>query len=80
NRAKLAVRTLNDFMDSVPELYHVSVGSDGWVTGRGRPLFQVTPQDAPDFAADLKSTSLAMRKAVFAVSLGVSMSGRSGQA
>lgn len=78
-RANDAVPRMNDFLDTVPEMYHVSVGSDGTVQGRGQTLFTVSHEDSSDFAADLKATTQAMRRAVFVVSVGTALSGRAGQ-
>lgn len=78
-RAQQAADRLSAFMDTVPEMYHVAVGSDGTVQGRGQILFNVTPEDSQDFSSDLKTTTLAMKRAVFSVSVATTMSGRSGQ-
>lgn len=47
-RANEAVVRLNAFFDGVPELYDVSVTSDGSVIGKGRILFRANASDSSD--------------------------------
>ncbi|MES1227120.1 MAG: hypothetical protein ABUL72_00530, partial [Armatimonadota bacterium] len=77
-RASDAISRVNDFLDTVPEMYHVTTASDGTFMGRGKVLFQVTSADANDLPESIRSTILSMRKAVYAVSMDASYSGRSG--
>jgi predicted Zn-dependent protease len=56
SRSQTAVDRLNDFFDSTPDLFQVSISSDGWVYGLGRPLIKVTADDA--FLARLSLLSL----------------------
>lgn len=46
NRAESAAGRLNEFFDSVPDLYEVSVTPDGAVRGRKEILFRITEDDA----------------------------------
>jgi beta-barrel assembly-enhancing protease len=45
-RAQEAAARLNEFFDSVPDLYDVQTADDGTVLGRRKPLFKVTASDA----------------------------------
>lgn len=45
-RAEAAVNRLNEFFDSVPDLYEVIVTPDGAVKGRKEVLFRITEDDA----------------------------------
>jgi predicted Zn-dependent protease len=46
DRANTAAQRLNDFFDAEPELFDVSVNSDGWIYGRNQPLLKFTDDDA----------------------------------
>jgi hypothetical protein len=46
NRAAVVVGRLNEFFDSMPELYDVSSGGSGEVLGRNRTLITMTTIDA----------------------------------
>jgi beta-barrel assembly-enhancing protease len=59
DRAQTAVDRLNTFFDSSPDLFQVSVASDGWVFGRSRPLIKVTPDDAQAAKSTLTSLQVA---------------------
>lgn len=45
-RAEAAVSRLNDFFDSMPNLYEVTVTPDGAIRGRREILFRITEDDA----------------------------------
>lgn len=45
-RADAAAVRLDAFFDEVPELFHVQPGEDGLIEGKGRPLLEVTADDA----------------------------------
>ncbi|HZH98706.1 MAG TPA: M48 family metalloprotease [Fimbriimonadaceae bacterium] len=45
-RAQEAAVKLNEFFDSVPDLYDVQTGDDHSILGRRKPLFKVTAADA----------------------------------
>lgn len=45
-RAERAAKALNDFTDGVPDLFDVTVSSDGTIRGRGRALFKISEEDA----------------------------------
>jgi Zn-dependent protease with chaperone function len=45
-RAKDAVGRLNEFFDSVPELYQVTFTADGTIRGKNDVLFRITSDDA----------------------------------
>lgn len=63
-RARLAAARLNDFFDNVPDLFEVTARPDGTIVGRGRILFQVTPEDA---AASNLTVGVASKEAVEAI-------------
>ncbi len=46
SRAKEAVGHLNEFFDSVPDLFEVQPGDDGQILGRRKPLLDLEPEDA----------------------------------
>jgi len=46
SRAEAAVGRLNEFFDSVPDLYEVTVTPDGAIRGRREILFRITEDDA----------------------------------
>lgn len=46
DRAKNAASRLNEFFDTVPDLFEVTARADGTIVGRGRILFQITEEDA----------------------------------
>jgi predicted Zn-dependent protease len=68
-RAEQAVRRLNIFFDSMPELYDVSAGTAGAIKGRTEVLLTITDQDAAVQKRDLKEiqteTLKNLRNAVF---------------
>lgn len=45
-RADQAVKRLNAYYDQVPEIFSLQVATDGTITGRQRPLIEITEQDA----------------------------------
>jgi predicted Zn-dependent protease len=69
SRAEQAVKRLNAFFDSMPELYDVSAGTAGAIKGRTETLLTITDQDAAAQKKDLKAIQTEtlgnLRSAVF---------------
>jgi len=67
-RALEAVVKLNEFFDSVPDMFEIGMESRR-LTGRGRTLFRVEPEDAEPFEGNIElavqEAATNMRKAVF---------------
>lgn len=46
DRAKVLVKTLNEYFDRVPEMYEVTAGQDGAIFAKNRTLITLTSADA----------------------------------
>lgn len=71
-RADAATAKLNDFLDSVPQMYEVTAGKNADVLGRSEPLVRFTPADADaegKSVEDLQKDAVAgLRNAIYTVS------------
>lgn len=63
-RAQAAASRLNEFFDSVPDLFEVAARADGSVVGRGRLLFKISAEDA---LASNTTVAAASKEAVDAI-------------
>jgi len=63
-RAEKAVVKLNEFFDSVPELYEVTFSANGEVRGRREVLFRITTDDAEAAKKPLEELSAETVKAI----------------
>jgi predicted Zn-dependent protease len=72
-RAENAANRLNQFFDAMPEMYELTIKSDGTVMGKGKTLFRILPEDATGLKSDLgslrSSTELALKRSVSVVTL-----------
>ncbi|AIE85445.1 M48 family metalloprotease [Fimbriimonas ginsengisoli] len=70
-RADAAVRRLNNFFDSVPEMYEVRSGDDGNILGRRQELLALTQDDAAAAKTSMdelqKATLTRIRGALFKI-------------
>ncbi len=55
DRASQAAAKLNEFFDQVPELYEISVASNGTINGRNRPLVFIDRGDAEAMGTSLSA-------------------------
>ncbi len=63
-RANEDVLRLNEFFDTVPELYEASATSDGSILGYRKPLFKITEEDAALAKTSVKALSEKTLRAV----------------
>lgn len=70
-RADAAVQRLNNFFDSVPEMYEVSTGDSGEILGRRQELLALSSEDASAANTSLddlqKTTISRIKKALFKI-------------
>lgn len=70
-RARSAAISLNEFFDTVPDLFEVTSRKDGEISGRGRLLFSITAEDAKAAKKDLddatKSTLDAIKRSLYSL-------------
>ena len=74
SRALEAAVRLNEFFDSLPELYDLKVTADGRVEGRRELLFQIAEADQPDGTSQttlIAETLKQMRRAITSVTFRV---------
>jgi beta-barrel assembly-enhancing protease len=68
-RAKELAKKLNEFLDSVPELFEVTTGENGVIFGRSKTLITLTEQDAAANNVSLEKlqndASKAIRSSIF---------------
>lgn len=63
-RAETASAKLNEFFDSVPQLYEVSFSPDGVIRGRKDTLFRITQEDAQAAKVPVERLSAETVKAI----------------
>ncbi|MEQ1822001.1 MAG: M48 family metalloprotease [Fimbriimonadaceae bacterium] len=63
-RAKEDAARLNEFLDSVPDMYNVTMSSNGLISGYGKPIMKITEEDAAAAKIPFKDLSEKTFKAV----------------